>query len=470
MPTLGFELKTIARLSVPVALSQLGMTAMGAIDTLLLGHVGVSELAAAALGNVWEWAWLCLGFGLVMGIDPLISQAHGRGDGAGTALALQRGIVVALLASVPIGAALLWTRGGLVLLGQDPVVAELAGRYNSYKLPVIPCYLVFAALRLYLQGRTVMAPPTIVMWIGNGVHLMLSSALIYGWGGLPALGIEGAAIAESITFVLLVGGLALWVQAFRLHAGAWRPWSRDAVRGLARVVRLGAPVSLQIAFEAWAFSIAALMAGWIDRDAVGGHQIALSLAVISFMIPLGISQGAAARVGNLIGAGHGRQMRRAIGAALLLGTSVMIVPALLFTVFRHELPMLYSAEPAVVVAAAQLLPIAAAFQLFDGLQVVAGAILRGMGRPDAGAALSLFGYYVIALPLAYVLGFVAQLGLLGIWLALAAGLVVVALTLLVLVERSARLPLTQLQLDVERSESGLGAEVVLDSAPRASAA
>lgn len=470
MATLGFELKTLVRLSVPVALSQLGMTAMGAIDTLLLGHVGVDELAAAALGNVWEWTWLCIGFGLIMGIEPMISQAHGRGDGSGAALALQRGIIVALLASVPIGAALVWTRAGLVLLGQDPSVAELAGRYNLYKLPVIPCYMIFAALRLYLQGRTLMSPPTIVMWVGNAVHLALSSALIFGWAGLPALGIEGAAIAESITFALLVLGLVSWVRVLRLHAGAWRPWSRDAFCGLGRVVRLGAPVSMQIAFEAWAFSIAALMAGWLDRDAVGSHQIALSLALISFTIPLGVAQGAAARVGNLIGAGDGPQMRRAIVAALSLGAAVMVLPALLLSTLRHELPKLYSVEPSVVALAAQLLPIAAAFQLFDGLQVVAGAILRGMGRPDAGAALSLVGYYVIALPLAYVLGFVAELGLLGIWIGMALGLVVVAVTLLLHLQRSSRCPVAQLQLAAERSEPGFSVGNAAPEPRRASAA
>lgn len=454
MVTLGFELKTLARLSVPVALSQLGMTTMGAIDTLLLGHVGADELAAAALGNVWEWTWLCLGFGLVLGIESMISQAHGRGDGAGAGLALQRGIVVGLLASLPICAALFWTRPGLMMLGQDPHLSELAGRYNAYKLPVIPCYMIYTALRQYLQGRTLMLPPTVVMWAGNGVHLVLSASLIYGWAGLPALGIEGAAIAESITFALLVLGLALWIRVFRLHAGAWQPWSRDSFRGLSRVVRLGAPVSVQIALEAWAFSIAALMAGWIDRDAVGSHQIALSLAVFSFMIPLGVAQGAAVRVGNLIGAGDGRQMRRAVGAALLLGAAVMVVPALILLVLRDVLPALYSEDAGVIALAARLLPIAAAFQLFDGLQAVAGGILRGMGRPDAGAALSLVCYYVIALPLGYVLGFVAELGLPGVWSALALGLVILAASLLLQVRRCASFPVARLQLATDPSEPG----------------
>jgi MATE family multidrug resistance protein len=453
MSSFGIEMRCIARLSLPVALSQLGMTTMAAIDTILLGHVGVDELAACALGNVWEWTWLCLGFGLVLGIEALVSQAHGRGDGLATALALQRGLIVAALVSVPICIALAFTRQALELCGQDAHVAALAGRYNLYKLPVIPCFLAYTALRQYLQGRTLVAPPTIVMWLGNAVHLPLSYALIFGWGGVPPLGIEGAAMAESCTFVLLVCGLIGWILRYRLHDGAWRPWSREAfaLHGIARTLRLGAPVSLQIACEAWAFSGAALMAGWIDADAVVSHQIALNLAVLSFMLPLGVSQGASIRVGNLIGAGDTQGMQRAIKASLLLGAGVMLLPALAFTLLRTELPRLYNDEPGVIVLAAKLLPIAGAFQLFDGTQVVAGAILRSMGRPDGGAILSLIGYYVVALPLGYVLGVVLHVGLVGIWIGLAVGLVTVAGTLLLLLRRTARKPLFALQLSRERA-------------------
>jgi multidrug resistance protein, MATE family len=459
MPSLGLELRTIARMSIPIALSQLGMTAMAFVDTLLLGHVGVDELAACALGNVWEWTWLCLGFGLVMGIEPLISQAHGRGDGPATALALQRGIALAAITSIPIGIALVLTRQGLELLGQDPAVAALAGRYNLYKLPVIPCFLVYTALRQYLQGRTLMAPATIVMWLGNAFHVPLSSMLIFGLGPVPALGIEGAAIAESATFLLLVLGLICWIRQHRLHDGAWRPWGSESLelRGLLQAARLGAPVSMQIAFEAWAFSLAALMAGWINRDAVGSHQIALNLVVLSFMLPLGISQAASTRVGNLVGAGDALGMRRAVKASVLLGAGVMLIPAILFTLLRAELPGLYSDEPGVVELATRLLPIAAAFQLFDGTQVVAGAVLRGMGRPDGGAALSFIGYYVIALPLGYVLGLVLGLGLVGVWIGLAVGLVAVAAALSALVARTARCPLVALQLDIRRGGTESGA-------------
>jgi MATE family multidrug resistance protein len=446
MAKLRAELATLSRLSAPVVLSQLGLMLMGVVDTLMLSQLGVTELAASAIGNAWQWTWLSLGLGLVMGIDPLISQAHGRGDGPSTALALQRGVVLALAISVPICACLAFTRQGLSWLGQEPAIAELAGRYNLYKLPTVPCFLVYSALRQYLQGRTLMAPATWVIWMANVAHVALNWALIFGHAGLPALGMQGAAIASSLSTLLLVLGLGLWVRVFRLHAGAWRPWDRALFewRGLCQTLRLGLPVGLQLWSETCAFALSTLMAGWIGREALASHQIVLNLAALSFMVPLGISQGAAIRVGNLIGAGDLPGMRRAVKAGLLLGAGVMSVSAVIFTLLRFELPRFYSQDARVILLAAQIFPFAAAFQLCDGTQVVAGGVLRGMGRPDAAAVVNLLGYYVVALPLAYVIAFVYGQGLPGIWLSLAAGLTVVAASLLIWVVRTASRPLHKL--------------------------
>jgi MATE family multidrug resistance protein len=193
------------------------------------------------------------------------------------------------------------------------------------------------------------------------------------------------------------------------------------------------------------------MAGWIDVNAIGSHQIVLNMAALAFMVPLGISMGAATRVGNLIGQGDHAGMRRAVKASLILGASVMSVSALLFTCLRQELPRLYTDDLALIPLAAKILPLAGAFQLADGTQVVAGGVLRGMGRPQAAAALNLIGYYVFALPLAYLLGFQLQLGLRGVWIALAFGLLGIAGSLLFWVRRTARRPLAELQVLATRA-------------------
>lgn len=418
----------------------------GVVDTLMVSRLGVRELAASALGNMWQWSFMSMGLGVLMGMDPLISQAHGRGEHTATALALQRGIVLAVLVSIPICVCIAFTREGLGLLGQDPAVAELAWQYNFWKLPTVPCFLVYSAIRQYLQGRTLMAPATWVMWIGNLAHVVFNWALIFGHLGFPALGLAGAGMASSLMTVLLVLGLALWVRGFGLHHGAWRPWDGESFRGLAQTLRLGLPVGAQISLEACAFSLATTMAGWLGTAAVGSHQIVLNLAALSFMVPLGISQAASTRVGNLIGEGEALGMRRAVRASLLLGAGVMALSALLFTALRYQLPKLFTEDAAVVMLAAQILPIASAFQLSDGTQVVAGGVLRGMGRPNAAALVNLLGYYVLALPLAYFLAFRCKLGLVGVWLALFTGLTAVAIALLVWAQRTARRPLTELNV------------------------
>jgi MATE family multidrug resistance protein len=445
------EVKQLARLSGPVVLAQLGLMMIGVVDTLMLSRVGVTELAAGALGNAWQWTFLSLGLGLVMGIDPQISQAHGRGDGPGTALALQRGIVLGLLASVPIMLCSAASERGLLALGQDPAVAALAGRYNHFKLLTVPCFLLYSALRQYLQGRGLMGPATMVMWIGNAVHVVLNWGLIFGRLGMPALGVEGAAIASSISTALLVVLLVFWVLVLRLHAGAWRPWGRASFspRGLLMTARLGVPIGFQISLESTAFSLSTTMAGWIGHEALASHQVVLNMASLAFMVPLGIAQGAAIRVGNLIGAGDEPGMRRAVKVSLALGASVMVFSAAAFSMLRFELPGLYTDDRGVIALAAQILPFAAAFQLFDGTQVVAGGVLRGMGRPDAAALVNLVGYYGVALPCAYVFGFVWGHGLIGIWVSLAGGLTLVTVAMLIWLHRTARRPLSALRVPTE---------------------
>jgi MATE family multidrug resistance protein len=276
---------------------------------------------------------------------------------------------------------------------------------------------LYTALRQYLQGRTLMAPATWVIWIGNAINVVLNWALIFGHLGLPALGLVGAGIASSFTTSFLAMGLALWIWAFRLHQGAWRAWDRRSfeLSGVLQVARLGLPVGAQLSLEASAFTIATLMAGWISTEAVASHHVVLTLAALSFMVPLGVSQGAATRVGNLIGAGDVEGMQRAAGAAICLGAGVMVFSALSFTLLRHQLSFLFTDDVAVVALAAQIFPIAGAFQLFDGTQVVAGGVLRGMGRPDAAAWINLVGYYGVALPVAYFFAFECGLGLRGVW-------------------------------------------------------
>ncbi len=445
------EFRTLLGLSAPVAAAQLGMMAMGVIDTMMVARVGPAPLAAVAIASTWAWSSGSIAQGVVQGMDPLVSQAHGEGDGDAMGLALQRGLGLAALVSIPLVALWLSTEWILLGLGQDPTVSALAQDYLVARLPSALGFNLFVALRQYLAGRTLTRPAMWVMFVCNGLNVLLNWVLIFGHLGAPALGLVGAGLATGITNVLLPIGLFLWIRRFRLHEGAWRRWDARSfsLAGLGRTFALGLPVGIQLGLEANAFTVAMMMVGWMGVTELGAHQIVMNLASFTFMVPLGVSIGASARAGNLIGAADASGLQIACRVGFLMGGGVMAIAAVGFVVFREALPALYTSDVAVVAMAALLLPIAGAFQIFDGVQVVGAGLMRGMGRPQAGAVVNLVGFYAVGLPLSYVLAFEVGLGLVGIWWGLAAGLGGVAIMLVVWVSRTYRKPLASLRVRVD---------------------
>ena len=445
------EFRKLFGLGAPVAAAQLGMMTMGVIDTMMVARVGLDSLAAVAVASTWAWSSGSIAQGIIQGMDPLVSQAHGEGDGDAMGLAFQRGLIVATAVTIPLMAIWLSTEWMFLQFGQEPVVASLAQDYLIARLPSALGFNLFLAMRQYLAGRALTRPAMWVMFMSNALNVFLNWVLIFGNLGAPPLGLVGAGLATGITNVCLPIGLFLWIRSFRLHEGAWRRWDARSfsTAGLVRYLRLGVPVGLQLGLEANAFTVAMMMVGWMGVTELGAHQIVMNLASFTFMVPLGISIGASARAGNLIGAGDADGLRVASRVAFLMGGGVMAIAAICFVVFRHGLPALYTSEASVVAMAAVLLPIAGAFQIFDGVQVVGAGLMRGMGRPQAGAIVNLLGFYVLGLPLSYVLAFPMELGMIGIWWGLAAGLGGVAFMLVAWATRTNRKPLESLRVRVD---------------------
>jgi MATE family multidrug resistance protein len=431
MSPLRQEIRRLALLSLPVAATQVSTMLMGFVDTVMVGHVSVDAIAAASLANVWIFGTLQFAIGILFGMDPIVAQAHGAGDGRRSAIALQRGLVLSLLLSAAL--ALLWSRTGdfLLLAGQDPELARAAHLYTLVQIPSIPFFLAYTAVRQYLQGREHMRPAMWVILVANLFNVLFNWVLIFGNLGFPALGLVGAGIATALSRLVSFAGLVLFVRVFSLHDGAWLPWSRAALdpRGLRRLLGLGVPVAIQTCLEMWAFSVATLLAGRLGAEALAAHTIALNMAALAFMVPLGISQGAVTRVGNLLGAQRFHDAQRAAWVALALGTGVMTLSATLFVTLRELLPRIYTPDEGVVALCAVILPIAAAFQLFDGAQVVGCGVLRGMGRTRPAAVFNLIAYWILGLPGGAWLAFRSSLGLSGIWWGLCFGLAVVAVSL-----------------------------------------
>jgi MATE family multidrug resistance protein len=429
------ELARLVRLALPLMASQVGMMVLGVTETVIVGRAGTTTLDAVSLGNVWTHGTMLIATGVVMGADPILSQAYGAGDARTAALTFQRGLLLSALLGLVVSALWLGTRPVLALFGQDPTLASLAHTFVVVQAPTAFGFLVFTLARQYLAGRGVVAP---ALWVVVGVNLLnvaLTWWLVFGGVGLhPA---TGAGLAGAVVRVLLPALLLVWLFSAGLHRPAWIPWGHASFdwRRIGRIAWVGLPIGLHYGLEVWGFQLATLMAGKLGPVPLGAHAIVLNLASLSFMFPLGISTAAAVRVGNLVGAGDSEGARRAAMLSLVLGVGVMACFGATFFLLRWQLPRLYGAEPAVVRACARVLPIAAAFQMLDGTQVVASGILRGLGRTKPAAVMNFLGYYFLALPLGFVLALRSGLGLDGIWWGLAGGLLVVATGLLTLVLR-----------------------------------
>ncbi|MBA2319900.1 MAG: MATE family efflux transporter [Deltaproteobacteria bacterium] len=427
-PDAWTEVRQQVRLAWPVVLGQVGLIAMNVEDLLIVGRLGEAATATVGLAHTWGFATLALGIGACAGIDPLVSQAWGAGDRQAAVRALLRGAVVVGVLCLPIMAVHWWSAPFLTAASQPPAIVPAAAAYCRVLAVGAPPFFAFQLLRQFLQGSGRMRAATWAIAVGNAANIGLAWTLVHGLGPIPGYGPIGSAWATVVV---------RWIMAFVLLAAAWPVIRADwpDLRGvfrprvLAAVAALTLPVGVQVALEVWAFNVASFMAGWLGETATAAHTVGLSLASTSFMIPLGISAAAATRVGNLVGARA--PWMRAARVAVALGASSMLASAFVYAMFPVALASLYNPDPAVVAAAAAVLPIAALFQVFDGTQAVGFGVLRGLGDTRLPMLANVIGYGLIGLPIGGLLAFGLGWGLPGVWLGLTVGLATVALMLLV---------------------------------------
>ncbi len=433
------EISRLTRLAVPIVVANLGMMAMGAVDQVLIGHYGTTELAAVGIANPWVFGTIMFANGIMLGLDPIIARAHGERNGARSARAFQAGVVLSLALSIPVAVLWLCTEPALVLLGQEPKLAALAATFVHAQIPSIPFFLGTTALSRYLQNREHVRQTVVVTIVANLVNALAAWALIYGHFGAPSLGVFGAGLATNLTRIAGALTLVAWTRAFRLHEGAWVAWSRSAFSWPAQweILRFGIPIAFQTCTEMWAFGFSSFIAGRVGEVQLAAHQIVMLFASVTFMIPLGISQAVTIRSGNLLGAGRPEAAGRAGWLGIAGGAAFMALAAATFVLGRSWLPRLSTDDGAVIAAAAAIFPIAGAFEIFDGTQVAACGVLRGMGRPLPATIMNLIGYWLIALPIGGYLALRTSWGLRGLWVGLCAGLVVVAVGLVLWLRKHA---------------------------------
>ncbi|HXV76493.1 MAG TPA: MATE family efflux transporter [Candidatus Polarisedimenticolaceae bacterium] len=426
------EIGAMLRLAIPVVLAEIGWVAMGVVDVMMVGRIDAESIGAVSVGRAAFMLVCVFGIGLLLGLDTVVSQAYGAGDERECRLSLLHGVYLALIVTVP----LMLVAGLLGLLidrwPMDERVRRMAVGYlagvNWSLLPV----LLYVAFRRYLQAMNLVRPVMIALLSANLVNVLANWVLIFGHLGAPPLGAVGAAWAT----VLASAYMALFLLvAIVLHHRDERsvlrsiPWRLDP-RRLGRLIGLGLPAGGQLLLEIGVFALATVLAARLAPSALAAHQIAINVASVTYMVPLGMSSAAAVRVGQALGRSDREGAASAGWTALGLGSAFMALAALVFVTFPVRIVGAFTSEAEVLRAGVRLLYVAAVFQLFDGLQVVAIGALRGSGDTRTPMVWNLVGYWLMGLPVGYYLCFERGLGVLGLWIGLSLGLIVVGTILL----------------------------------------
>ena len=449
------ELRELLSLAAPVVAVQVGLMLMGVVDSIMVGAISAAALAGTALGNVWFFAVAVFGMGILMAIDPLVTQGIGARDEPAVRRAVQRGILLALGLSLPVSLLLLVTGPVLSALDQPAEVVPIAAGYVVREVPSVFPFYAFIILRQTLQAMGRIAPIVWVTAIANVANVGMNAVLIHGLLGFPALGVNGSAWATTIARWLML--LLLLRLAWRELRPTLRPWLREslALRPIGRMIGIGAPIGAHMQLEFGVFGVVGILMGRLGTNAVAAHQIALNLASLTFMVPLGVAAAGTVLVGRAVGEGQPERARRFARAALVVGVAFMVCTAAIFLGMPGLLASVYSRDEAVLALAAVLIPLAGVFQVFDGLQVVSAGVLRGVADTRYPMVIGLIGFWLVGLPISLWLAFRVGQGAQGLWWGLVAGLAAVSLALLARVRARFGRELTRVIVDVPHQQ-GLG--------------
>jgi MATE family multidrug resistance protein len=432
-PSLTRELGGTLKLAAPLAAAQLAQVAMGATDTVMLGGLGRDALAAGGLGSNLYFTLMLVIAGGLTSVSILVSHARGAGQPARIGVALRGGVVLALLSAIPAMLALGSVTPMLTAIGEPGPLAAAIGRYDRVLLWAMPASLILATQRGYLAA---MGRPWVVMTVAVGavgVNGFLNYGLIHGAFGFPLLGYVGSATATLITLWGMMSVIALAIR-FTPALAPHRLLGRIDWRAVREMAALGWPIAFTMAVETLLFTVTSLIVGFFGATPLAAHQIALSIASVTFMVPLSAAQAANVRVGFYLGAGSPRAARQAGVAAFLLGVGFMGVAATVLWTKPELIAGLYIAPGAagraeVIALSGRLLTVAAFFQVFDGAQTIAAGALRGVKDTRVPAAAATIGYWGVGFTTAWLLGVRAGMGAVGIWWGLASGIAAVAVLL-----------------------------------------
>ena len=335
---LGGELRALLRLAIPVVLSELAWMMMSVVDTIMVGRLSPEAIGAVGLSSALYYIPALFGAGLLLGLDTLVSQAYGRGDHAECRHWVMQGIYIVLLFSIPVMIIVQWIPALLPRWGTNPDVASQTAAYLRLLNWGTPWLLTYACFRRYLQGMHIVKPVTFALVSANLVNLAGNWLLIYGKFGLPQMGVRGSAFSTVLARVYMAGFLiavAIWHE-HKAGGSFFAQFPLPDKRRIMRILQLGGPAATQMIFEIGAFGGATVIAAKLSAESLAAHQIALNIASVTYMVPLGISAAAAVAVGHNIGAGDPARARRTGYLAIGVAVAFMAIMALLLILFPHS--------------------------------------------------------------------------------------------------------------------------------------
>jgi MATE family multidrug resistance protein len=431
------QIRPVLTLALPLILAEVGWMAMGIVDTVMVGHMANPALAiaSAALGQVL-YNTVAFGIaGILLSLDTYLSQSHGAGkfDEANRwllhGLILAAGLALALILIVLLAPAL------MLRLPIDPAVLTGAIAFLRALNYGTPALFLYFTLRRYLQAFNHVRPIALALVSANLINIFGNWLLIYGHSfgpvHIPALGVTGSGLATSLSrcYLALFMVVSLWRIEHRHHYGLRSMLLHFEPSRLRRLATLGAPAGGQIFVEIAIFGMVTFLIGVMGRLPLAGHEIALNCASFTFMVPFAISAAAAVRVGQAIGRKAPAEAASAGWAGILLGAGCMAIFSAILLLIPHLIASAFTTDSAVIAATIPLLFVAALFQFFDGLQITATGALRGAGNTHAGLIVQIVGYWIVGLPVGYLLAFRLHHGAVGLWLGLCAGLFFTGTTL-----------------------------------------
>jgi multidrug resistance protein, MATE family len=435
---LARELGPMLRLAGPVVAAELGWMAMGIVDTIVVGKLGAEATGSVGLGNNLHIAVAIFGIGLLLGLDTLVSQEHGAGLEDETRRSLTQGVYLGLAVTPLLMGLVLGMIPYLPGWGIRPSVLALTVPYLRALVWSTGPLMIFVAFRRYLQGVGVVKPITFALVTANLVNLAAAWAFVYGHWGFPKLGVEGSGWATCVARVYL---MTVTIGAFLLYGRGTAPkfrWPRVEWARMGRLLALGFPAALQVTLEVGVFATATALASRLEPVSLASHNIVLQVSSLTFMVPLGVASAGAVRVGHALGRGDPIAASTSGWTALLIGATFMTGSGVALLTMSGPIIGVFTEDRAVIESTTRLFVLAAAFQLFDGIQVVASGVLRGAGETRLPMLCNLIAHWGIGLPIGYALAFEFGRGIVGLWVGLTIGLILAGLANLAFWARKAR--------------------------------